>query len=217
MKCILLLSGGIDSATALYHALSKGYDVEAITFDYEVGQEAELRAAKQVAGRAGVKHSIIHLDFYKKLQGSPSSMQEKMIDDTKVGVSNAYVPARNIVFFGMAAAVCEVTGAELIITGHNRQDSTRFPDVNERFVKLFNEVIALGLKNEPLRPRVQMPLKKMDKFQVLRRAIELRVPLELTWSCYNSGETPCGICYGCISRKEAFDRLGMADPWTSSM
>ncbi|MEM3637198.1 MAG: 7-cyano-7-deazaguanine synthase QueC [Conexivisphaerales archaeon] len=212
LKAIVLLSGGIDSATVLHMFLKRGYDLTALTFDYEEERSMELEAAKAIAQNAKVEHLVYQIEFYKKLSGSPSSSHAKIVDDTH-GMSNAYVPARNVVFLGMATALAETIDAKLILTGHNRGDAKRFPDADAKFLRAFNRVIEVGLKNKESRPKVKMPLRRYDKFQVLKKAIRFGVPLELTWSCYNNGPEPCGMCYGCISRNQAFYSLGVSDPW----
>lgn len=212
MKAILLLSGGIDSATLLYIMLRRKYEITALTFDYESEGSREINAAREIAKRAGVRHEVYEIEFYKRLRNSPSSSHTKIFDSDK-GISNAYVPARNIVFFGLAAALAESDDASIIMSGHNKGDQERFPDADSKFVRAINRVIQLGLKNKDIRLKVAMPLRRFNKIQVLKRAIRLKVPLELTWSCYNNGEEPCNLCYGCISRKNAFNSLGVIDPW----
>jgi|SRR5579875_128912 7-cyano-7-deazaguanine synthase len=215
LKAVLLLSGGIDSATLLYMMLRRKYEVIALTFDYESEESMEIKAARAIAERAGVKHEVHEIEFYKSLRNSPSSSQAKIID-SEHGISNAYVPARNIVFFGMAAAVAETNAAELIMSGHNKGDEERFPDTSSKFVRAINRVIELGLKNKERSPKVAMPLRRLNKIQVLKKAIRFKVPLELTWSCYNNGAEPCNLCYGCISRNHAFSSIGVIDPWKRS-
>ncbi|MDG6929169.1 MAG: 7-cyano-7-deazaguanine synthase QueC [Nitrososphaerota archaeon] len=209
MKAIVLLSGGIDSATALYSTVRGGAEAHALTFDYELRQSPELAAAERIARAAGVSQSVVELPFYKSLPSSPSSSDE-VLEDGDSGISSAYVPARNAVFFGIAAAYAEALGAGLIVSGHNGQDAGRFPDAGAAFLEAMNGALSLGMKGPA--PEVKMPLKDMTKTAVVGEAIRLGVPLELTWSCYNNGKTRCGGCYGCTSRAGAFAALGMRDP-----
>ena len=214
MKAVVLLSGGIDSASALYWCKERGWDVYALTFDYELGQSPELKAARKVARSAGVKHHlVVESSFYKELAGSPSSHRGEIVDSDS-GVSQAYVPARNIVFFGMAAAYSETLGARKVVSGHNRGDAERFPDASEGFIEEFNELLRLGLRTSRRRRSIKViaPFAKSSKTQVLRQAVRLGVPLKDTWSCYNNGTKPCGVCYGCRSRMEAFGEIGVEDP-----
>jgi 7-cyano-7-deazaguanine synthase len=214
LKAVVLLSGGIDSASALYWCKEKGWDIFALTFDYELEQSPELRAARKVARGAGVKrHLVVEASFYKELRGSPSSHKEKIVDSDS-GISRAYVPARNIVFFGMAAAYAETLGARKVVSGHNQEDVERFPDASEEFIEEFNELLRLGLRSSRGRSSIEViaPFAKSSKTQVLREAVRLGVPLKDTWSCYNNGTKPCGVCYGCRSRMEAFGEIGVEDP-----
>ena len=216
MKAIVLLSGGIDSAAALYRCREKGWGLTAITFDYEREQSPELRAAKRVAKAAGVeRHLMVGVPFYKQLKGSPSSAGGKIVDADR-GISAAYVPARNIVFFGLAAAYAESMGAQVVVSGHNLGDSERFPDAKGEFFETFNELLRLGLKGSRGRAKIEVlaPFAEMPKAEVLREAVRLGVPLKDTWSCYNNGAEPCGVCYGCQSRGQAFGELGVEDPLT---
>jgi 7-cyano-7-deazaguanine synthase len=214
LKSIALLSGGIDSAAALFWSKSMGRQVYALTFDYEREQSPELRAAKKVARAAGVeRHFIVKMGFYKRLNGSPSARRTVIVDPDD-GISQAYVPGRNIVFLGVSAAYAETLGAEEVVTGHNLGDADRFPDANPTFFEAFNKLLMLGLKGGSAgRPvKVVVPFEDMSKVRVLAKALELGVPLKDTWSCYNNGSRPCGLCYGCKSRRQAFRELGVSDP-----
>ncbi|HVP23035.1 MAG TPA: 7-cyano-7-deazaguanine synthase QueC [Conexivisphaerales archaeon] len=214
MKAVVLLSGGIDSAAALFWCREKGWDVHALTFDYELEQAPDLGASRKLARAAGVmEHLVVDSPFYKGLKGSPSSGREKIVDPRK-GISRAYVPARNIVFFGMAAALAETIGATRVVSGHNRGDAERFPDASREFFETFNLLLRLGLKTGRDRHSIEVvaPFANSSKREVLREAVRLGVPLKDTWSCYNNGAKPCGVCYGCRSRAEAFAGLGVEDP-----
>jgi 7-cyano-7-deazaguanine synthase in queuosine biosynthesis len=133
LKAIVLLSGGIDSAAALYWCREKGWETYALTFDYELEQSPELEAARRLAKAAGVAgHVFVDSSFYKGLEGSPSSHRGKIVDSEK-GISQAYVPARNIVFFGTAAAYAEAIGAVRVVSGHNRGDAASFEPLVQRY------------------------------------------------------------------------------------
>lgn len=210
MKAVLLLSGGIDSATALYKCLNEGMDVYALTFSYELVQSRDLEAAVETARLAQVKHFVVDVNFYKSLKGSPSSSEERIVD-VESGVSKAYVPGRNIVFFGIAAAYAETLGAEVIVTGHNKEDSERFPDASSDFFEIFDEVLRKGLKTGS-NVKILAPFINLSKHEVLSKALDLHVPLGSTWSCYNDGEEPCEVCYGCRARNKSFKTLRVKDP-----
>jgi 7-cyano-7-deazaguanine synthase len=213
LKAVVLLSGGIDSATALHWCLEKKWDVRAMTFDYEVGQVPDLLASREIARKAKVKHIVIDFPFYKHLKGSPSSRRGTMVDERE-GISQAYVPGRNFVFFGMAAAYSETVRATKVVSGHNAGDAERFPDASKEFFEKFNQLLRLGLRagRELSHVEVLAPFVGVTKAEVLREALRLRVPLEDTWSCYNNGTKPCGSCYGCQARRRAFEEIGARDP-----
>lgn len=211
MKAVLLLSGGIDSATALYRCLNESMDVYALTFSYELEQSRDLEAAVETARLAHVKHFVVDVNFYKSLRGSPSSSEERIVD-VESGVSKTYVPGRNIVFFGIAAAYAETLGAEVIVTGHNKEDSERFPDASSDFFGIFDEVLRKGLKTGS-NVKILAPFIDLSKHEVLSKALDLHVPLGSTWSCYNDGEEPCGVCYGCRARNRSFKTLRVKDPY----
>jgi len=207
-KAIVLLSGGIDSATALY--LTKQSTAEIYTlnviYDKEFDREAEI--SKKLASAAQVKeHVSILLPFYKDLEKRyhpvPSSQ-----------VSSAYVPARNIVFYGVAVAYAETLGANRVIFGSNADDAKELPDASLDFINHMNQLVRVGTRTgwEGKAIEVVNPLIEYTKTETLRIAIELGVPLELTWSCHENGQTPCGRCRGCRMRLKAFKEIGACDP-----
>jgi 7-cyano-7-deazaguanine synthase len=208
-RAIVLLSGGIDSSTALYMTKLETNDLYTLTIVYTQTYDSEAEASKRLATAANVKeHVTVFLPFYrdieKRYHPPPSSE-----------VTPAYVPARNVVFYGVAAAYAEAIGADRIIFGSNADDARELPDARPDFTQLMNELLRkgtrLGIEGKPV--VIMNPLINYGKVQVLRLALELKVPLEMTWSCYEeSALVPCRKCRGCRTRLNAFQELGIADP-----
>jgi len=211
IKAIVLVSGGIDSTVALYWAVKKGWEIVPLTIDYHARPEAEKNAVSAILKTAGVRAPIkIPMDFLKEIEDLG---EEGVLRQALAGAPAAYVPARNMIFYSIAAHYAEVLGAEVIVGGHNNGDPQEFPDSSPRFFEGIGRVMTMGLwsgKNTPL--RIELPLKKKTKAQVIRLGIELGAPLQLTWSCHYDFEIPCGKCPSCLERAEAFNALGLEDP-----
>jgi 7-cyano-7-deazaguanine synthase len=210
-RAIVLLSGGIDSAVALSWATDQGWEVLPLTFDYFARPRNEGTAIEALA-RAARVGPIRHVDlpFLKEVD-----------DLRKAGVANpalleapeSYIPARNLIFYGLAAYVAEQEGARYIVGGHNGLDPESFPDSSPKFFNFINSVLRLGLWTYPKTPvQVLVPLSGKSKADVVRAGRERKVPFEVTWSCYWDGERHCGTCPSCRERREAFDAVGVRDP-----
>lgn len=203
-----MLSGGIDSATALYLTKQNTSEIYSLNITYTQSYDSETEASKKIAAAATVKeHLTIYLPFFKDVERryhpQPSSM-----------ISGAYVPARNIIFYGVAASYAEAFNASTIVFGSNADDAKELPDAGPDFVRLMNELVKVGTRRGRELAPVQFvnPLNKYGKSEVLRLAIRLRVPLELTWSCHEDRQAPCGKCRGCEMRRKAFEEIGAIDP-----
>jgi 7-cyano-7-deazaguanine synthase len=210
-KAILLLSGGIDSATALY--LTKQYtdEIYSINMIYAGAYDAEAEASKRIAAAAQVKeHLTVLLPFFKDIE-------ERYHPAPSAEITPAYVPARNIIFYGIAAAYAETFKARTIVFGSNADDAKDLPDARGDFIQLMNELILHGTRagKEGFRIEIVNPLINQTKGEVLKLALKLKVPLELTWSCHEDGKTPCEKCRGCIGRRKAFEDAGVPDPLLS--
>ncbi len=213
-RALVLLSGGIDSTTALYWARAQGWELFTLTIDYAQGSKTELPVAEPLSKLAGAnQHFMVSLPFYKEIQDRYAPREGGQSPAPVTGAS-AYVPARNLVFYGIAAAFAEALGAEYIVFGSNADDARELPDATPAFLEGMNRLIGRGTRMGTLgRPaKIVNPLILLSKAQALRKALELRVPLERTWSCYQDVTVPCGRCRGCISRRRAFDEIGMKDP-----
>lgn len=208
MRTIVLLSGGIDSAVALYLVKQENHDIYAVTMVYTESYDSEAEASKKLAAITQVKeHLIIYLPFFK-------DVEKRYRENHSSDRSSPYVPARNIVFYGVAASYAEAIGAGRIVFGSNADDAKELPDATPQFIQLMNELIANGTRSgrEGAGVKIVNPLIDYGKVEALRLALKLKVPLELTWSCYEDAAIPCGSCRGCRTRREAFEAVGVPDP-----
>ncbi len=201
----MLLSGGIDSATALYMA-KRTRPTRALTFEYRGVAQRELESARAIARSIGVvEHRFVRL---------PDVREAGDIAGFALGARPpTYIPLRNSIFYSIAASVAEETGAGSIVGGHNKDDSEIFDDVSSEFFAALLTAFRVGSpvlrKN---RVSIVRPLRLKSKAQVVALASELRVPFEMTWSCHRDGREHCWQCPGCISRTVAFHKAGVADP-----
>lgn len=226
MKAIVLSSGGVDSTTALALAIEKhgASNVSTLSVTYGQKHQKELECAEKIANYYGVNHSVIDLtSIYANnstctlIQGNGEIEHEsyaKQQENSETGIVNTYVPFRNGLIIAVATALamneypnCEV---ELYLGAH-ADDATgnAYPDCSEAFTTAMYEAVKQGTGNfvKPLAPFVNM-----TKAQVVKKGLELNVPYELTWSCYEGQEYQCGTCGTCIDRKEAFRLNGVEDP-----
>ena len=218
---VVLLSGGLDSATTLAIAIANGYEAYALSFDYGQRHKREIEAARQVAKKLGVKeHRVANIDMCV-LGGSaltsdvdvPKSRSE---DEIGRGIPATYVPARNTIFLGYALAWAEVLGAAHIYLGVNALDYSGYPDCRPEFIALFETIANIGTKAgvEGRRFQIHAPLIKLSKADIIKKALELDVDLSLTHSCYDP--TPeglaCGQCDSCLLRLKGFREAGVSDP-----
>jgi len=205
---LVLLSGGIDSATALYMAKQENDEIYTMTMIYTHEYDSEAEASKELATHAQVKeHLSIYLPFFKDLETRYRPQPSQI-------VTVAYLPARNIIFYGIAAAYAEALGADEIVFGSNADDAKELPDAKPSFIRLMNELVKEGTRAgmEGRSIVIVNPLLEYSKVEVLKLAVKLKVPLHLTWSCYENAKTPCGKCRGCRMRSEAFLAADMIDP-----
>lgn len=215
-KAIVLLSGGLDSATTLYHAKAKGYDCHCLVFDYGQRHRKELRHAVKIAQAAKCDHKIVKIAL--PWQGSSlldrsQKLPKRGVIDPKE-IPSTYVPARNIIFLSFAASYAEAVGARTIFIGANAVDYSGYPDCRPEFLNAFQEALRQGLK-AGVRGRaikIQAPLLKLSKAQIIKLGQKLNVPYQFTWSCYQGSSKPCGRCDSCILRQKGFESAGMKDP-----
>jgi 7-cyano-7-deazaguanine synthase len=221
-KAVVLLSGGIDSATALAVAQSEGYEVFALSFSYGQRHLWELEAAKRVAARAAVSaHRIAAIDL-RAIGGSAltSDMEvpkDRPLADIAHGIPVTYVPARNTIFLSYALAWAEVIGSSDIFLGVNALDYSGYPDCRPEYIAAFESMANLATKaavEGAQRIKIHTPLVAFTKADIIRLGLRLGVDYSLTSSCYDpspSGEA-CGGCDSCLLRKKGFREAGVPDP-----
>lgn len=218
-KAVILVSGGLDSATVLAMAQADGYACYAVSFDYGQRHNAELMAAKEVAARAGVvEHRIVSIDLS---QFGGSALTDTSIDVPEANTSQdaipiTYVPARNTVFLSLSLAWSEVLGACDIFVGVNAVDYSGYPDCRPAFIDAYEQMANLATRAgvEEQRLTVHAPLIDLTKAEIIQRGIALDVDYSLTVSCYQANEhgAACGNCDSCFLRQEGFANAGVADP-----
>ena len=218
-KAVILVSGGLDSATVLAIAQAAGYTCYAVSFDYGQRHSAELEAARQVAVRATVEeHRIVSIDLS---QFGGSALTDESIDVPEANTSEdaipiTYVPARNTVFLSLALAWSEVLGACDIFVGVNAVDYSGYPDCRPEFIRAYENMANLatraGVEEQQL--TVHAPLIDLTKAQIVQQGTELGVDYSMTVSCYQADATgaACGFCDSCFLRREGFANAGIADP-----
>ena len=207
-KAIILLSGGLDSATVAAQAIADGYEAIALSFRYGQRHERELLAARQVAAALGIQeHFIVDVNL---AQWGGSALTDANIDVPTTGVQAGdipitYVPGRNTVFIAIALSLAEAKGADAIYLGINAVDYSGYPDCRPDYLAAFQNLAALSSKVgvEGHAPQLVAPLVMDSKTDIVRRAKRLGVPIDLTWSCYQGGEVPCGVCDSCRIRDRA--------------
>ena len=210
-KALVLLSGGIDSATALYLVKQQFDELYSLNLVYTQSYDNEAEAAKKVASEAQVEE---HLSVYAPFFEDISNRYRPRYSDT---ISSAYVPARNIVFHGIAAAYAEAMDVGTVVIGSNADDAKELPDARSNFVQLMNDLLKMGTRTgmEGTSIAIMSPLIELTKPEVVRLALRLKVPLQYTWSCYGNAKIPCGKCRGCRMRAQAFTAIGARDPLTA--
>ncbi len=208
-KAVVLLSGGIDSATTLFYAKKKGYKIWALAFDYNQKHKKEINFAKKLAALAQVNFCSIKISIPWS-QSSLVSLKKKIPKRKVGGVPSTYVAGRNIIFLSYAASYAESVKANSIFIGAHTLDYSGYPDCREEFLKAFNKAVNLGLVGADI--NILRPLVKKNKKQIIRLGFNLGVPFESTWSCYQGGRLPCLECDSCRYRTEGFISLGLEDP-----
>ncbi len=214
---VVLLSGGLDSTTVAAMAKAEGYRILALTIDYNQRHRIELDSAAKVAAAIGVeRHVVLPLD----LRGFGGSALTADIDVPKTGVEPGipvtYVPARNTIFLSVALGWAEAAGARDLFIGVNALDYSGYPDCRPEFISAFENLanIATAAGDGGGRFTVRTPLAAMTKADIVRAAMAVDAPLELTWSCYDptpAGRT-CGACDSCRLRAKGFAEAGVTDP-----
>lgn len=220
MLAVVLLSGGLDSATVLYQAQADGWECCCISFDYQQRHRRELESAKAIAHAAAVEeHQILTFDL--GLWGG-SALTDRRIDlpsdrsltEMAQTIPITYVPARNTIFLSFALSYAEFLGATRVYLGVNALDYSGYPDCRPDYIQAMQEVFRLGTKQgrEGQAISIVTPLIDLRKTEIIQLGNQLGVPWEKTWSCYAGNDIACGVCDACQLRLAAFAELGLEDP-----
>ncbi len=208
-KCVIVLSGGPDSAVVAYWAKKEGYELYPITFNYGQIAVKETQFAQEIAESLGIKTKIVDLSTLKGVFGDVTSLCNSDIPLTAEFSQPIIVPFRNAIFLSVAVSYAVSVGAEKIFYGAHGSDEPFYPDCRRKFYEAFEIAARLGT-NENI--EIHAPFSGKRKSDVIKKGIELGVPFEFTWSCYREAEKHCGKCESCVNRKKAFREAGIADP-----
>ncbi len=214
-KAVCIISGGMDSALGATMAKNAGYEVIALHFNYgQRTQKKELESFRKIAKKLDVIDAYeIDLDFFKQIGASALTDRSLEVPTKGIeeGVPITYVPFRNGIFISIATAVAEKHGAKALFIGVVEEDSSGYPDCRDSYIQSMEESINLGTKDET-KLAIKMPLVHLKKSEIVTKSIELNVPLEDTWSCYQNEEKACGVCDSCRLRLNGFSLAGIKDP-----
>lgn len=216
-KAIILLSGGLDSATTMAIAVEQGFECYAISFDYGQRHGIELEAAKRVAAyNKVIEHMIIKINLAQIGGSALTDPDIEVPRNQPNGIPITYVPARNTIFLSFALAYAETINCLDIFIGVNAVDYSGYPDCRPEYIQSFTETANLATKAgvEGNRIHIHTPLIKMTKSEIIKTGTELGVDYNLTISCYqpDSSGRACGVCDSCRFRKKGFDQAGVIDP-----
>jgi 7-cyano-7-deazaguanine synthase len=215
MRSVVVLSGGLDSTTCMAIASSENDDLVALSFDYGQRHRKELENAASVAGHYKAEHIVVDFDARQwggsALTSDVALPKGREIDDS---IPVTYVPARNTIFLAFALAVAEARDAESVYIGVNALDYSGYPDCRPEYIDAFQSMANLAQKRavegHPI--QIKAPLITLNKAEIITKATDLGAPLELTWSCYDGEQEPCGECDSCVLRAKGFAEAGMSDP-----
>jgi len=221
-RAVVLLSGGIDSATAAALARQQGFELHTLSFRYGQRHERELEAAKRVAAFLGAaSHRVLEFDL-RVIGGSALTdgidvPKGRSADEIAHGIPLTYVPARNTIFLSFALALAERIEAENIFFGANQLDYSGYPDCREEYIQAFERMANLATKagvEGKSRVKINVPLIHMTKAQIVKQGLALGLDYGLTWSCYDPAPDgrACGLCDSCQLRLKGFAAAGIADP-----
>lgn len=214
-NAVVLVSGGLDSVTALAIAQSCGFECHALSVDYGQRHRSELDAARRVAKAAGVSIKVLPLDL-RAIGGSALTDDIDVPEEGTTGIPVTYVPARNTIMLSLALAYAEVLGADDIFIGVNAVDYSGYPDCRPEFIDAYQQMARLATKAgvEGGKMTIHTPLIDLTKAEIILRGIELGVDYSITVSCYQADEAgrACGVCDSCRIRKDGFRAAQVPDP-----
>ena len=214
MKAVVVLSGGMDSTLSTFIAKQKNYEIIALHFNYhQRTQNKELKAFREICDYLKIDNRYeIDLDFFSHI--GASALTDKNIkvptDGLKPRVPITYVPFRNGIFLSIASAIAEKENAKAIFIGVVEEDSSGYPDCTNSFISKMQSAINEGTKKQT-NIKIFTPLIHLKKEDIVKEALKLNVPLELTWSCYQNEDKACGVCDSCRLRLKGFEKAGVKD------
>jgi 7-cyano-7-deazaguanine synthase len=216
--CVVLLSGGIDSTTALYWARLRYQKVVPVIFDYGQRHRVEVRMARKICQKLGLNPKILKIDL-RQVGGSALTDRKlevpefKTEKDIKRGLPVTYVPFRNGIFLSLSAALAETLGLQDLVCGFNIIDSPNYPDTTRSFVRAMERAIneGTGVKFKGKKFRVVAPFLQMKKSQIIEYGLSIGVDYSYSITCYAGQEIPCGRCSACLLRKKAWQEVGQED------
>jgi 7-cyano-7-deazaguanine synthase len=219
-KAVVLLSGGLDSTTVLAIAHHEGYELHTLSFAYGQRHQREIEAAAAVARYYGVvQQKTVTIDLRafggSALTADMAVPHERSLEAMAQDIPITYVPARNTIFLSFALAYAEVNGADDIFLGINAIDYSGYPDCRPEYLEAYERMANLATRASTQDGRtfhLHAPLVHLSKADIVRKGIELGVPYELTWSCYEGGKRACGTCDSCLLRLGGFAEAGQRDP-----
>lgn len=207
-KAVVLLSGGLDSTTALYWAKAKGYAPICLSVQYGQRHARELAAARLVAKKARSRLLEVRISL-PWLSGSSLVNRSLRLPDVPLarigrgGVPNTYVPGRNTIFLALAASLADAVSADAVVIGANALDYSGYPDCRGPYLRAMERALRAGTRRSAI--KLLAPLLTLDKAGIWKLGSKVGAPLDLTWSCYAGGRTPCGRCDSCKLREKGFD------------
>jgi len=219
-KAVCLISGGLDSCVSSYIAKKEGFDIFALTFFYGQRHKKEIDSSKIIAlSVKAKKHIFINLDL-DKFKGSSltdksiSPEKDNVLEDIGKKIPSTYVPARNTIFLSIALAFAESIDADSIFIGITFADYSGYPDCRPDFLKAFQKMADIATKRtiEGKKIKVKAPLLNLNKSDIIKKGLKLKVPFEKTWSCYYGKNKACGRCDSCLLRLKGFKEAKIKDP-----
>ena len=208
-KCVVVLSGGPDSAAVAYWAKKQGYQIYPITFKYGQIAVKETEAAQKIAQNLNTSTKIIDLSNLKDIFAGATSLVSREIPLTSEFSAPIIVPFRNAIFLSAAVAYAVIVGANKIFYGAQGSDEPFYPDCRREFYEAFEKAARLGTCEEI---EIKAPFSGSKKSDLIKEGKKLGVPFQITWSCYLDGKIHCGKCESCTNRKKAFKEANVVDP-----
>lgn len=215
-RAVCLLSGGVDSATVLGIALSKGYECTALSFEYGQRHRKELNSSLEISRFYGIDRMVARINLSEITSSALTGQAEidtRSLEDIPKSIPNTYVPARNIIFLSIAASYAESRNARHIFIGANAVDYSGYPDCRPDFYNAFETALNLGtIAGGKDGFMIHVPLQYLTKAEIIKAGTKLGVPYHLTTSCYSGHERACGKCDSCLLRLQGFMEAGIPDP-----